>query len=307
LKPPRLLPTHPASLLAITLTLLAACGTSPVSARAGSDDDTSADSDDDTSADSDDADADTRSDSNDGDDGDDDTADTSDTRFEDPAIDTSPLLLEDPCINGRQDPGEAGIDCDGACDACSPKLFDCEGECADRRVDGGCIDSSPQTCEAYCASYPDRFTDEMESALEDCMEESPLCFETLAQCAVSRVYFQPYEHRVVLEGSGFERYEGAGVRAVVSADTPGLRQLGETTVQGGAFRVEWTMTATPFADHNVLFQIDLDDDGRCDATTDYLDLASPEQQPLLLGVPSFVYRVGLRREPGEFAFVCEYL
>lgn len=154
-----------------------------------------------------------------------------------------------------------------------PFEADCPSLCTNL-VEGSCIgleDSCALTCEDVVGAQGDAVA----AAFEVCVSTQPLCFSFLEDCMWSGLYGdEAVEQRYVLEGSGFDAWEGRTVHGVLLVNGEALPEA-SASVEGGQFTVESTVTA-PFDifsnQRSFTFFVDADDDGLC-TDADYVQSA----------------------------------
>jgi hypothetical protein len=142
----------------------------------------------------------------------------------------------------------------------------CEEACA-VTAEGGCL--SPSACEEHCTIKKDDWPEGVAGAFAKCAAENPLCFESVEGCILSQLHPPGSDNTARVKGTGFQQYDGKVVRVWHDPGT-GVMFGGEAVISGGAFQFEWT---EPFQawDGNgplILYYIDMDASGTCDAAAD---------------------------------------
>lgn len=186
-------------------------------------------------------------------------------------------------------------------------ISECQSACAVRDVQGGCIPIEDGTCASVCAEAGLAAPQYLDIVL-GCVADDPLCFQSMSQCVLSRVYPAPFDHVVTLNGTGYEEFVGLTVFAGVE-ETADVFEYGQTIIApDGTFRVEVPVTMWATASHLTLFWIDVDAEGDCD----------PEVEPTgsvsySLGAPGdpfvdpdWVLNVSPAATP-DAPFVCDFL
>lgn len=148
---------------------------------------------------------------------------------------------------------------------------ECENLCADRaeQLDDNahCIfEYSSGDCPTVCEEYGifERATQE---ALAECVTENPLCYQDVHDCVARRVYDGPSEAVFRLTGTGFESVSGQTV--VMGMEThAGLLTFTREVSDFGRFEVTFAESVFPDPVHLALFYVDVNENGRCDASVD---------------------------------------
>ena len=182
----------------------------------------------------------------------------------------------------------------------------CLAACAARAVDGGCVPPDG-ACDTICfdagVSAPQYFEHTL-----GCLEEDPLCYQSLAQCALGRAFPEPFPHRVTLRGSGYDEWVGVPVTAAVEVSAD-VFVYGSTAVNdAGGFEMAIEVTMHGLAPHIVLFWLDRNADGICDPDTEPTGSATYQFGSLtdVLAAPDWVIEVD-RAETPDAAFVCDFI
>lgn len=164
----------------------------------------------------------------------------------------------------------------------------CTTLCEERHPDG-CF--AEDACVAYCDVEAAGWPPGGDGAFAACVEESPLCFETIEGCMLSQLHPEGSIHTLRLVGSGFSPLEGAIVEAFLDPAV-GVGEPQRVAIEAGQFIVTWEEPIPVFDGRApvVLMFVDVDGDGTCKPGVDPTGSQFPEWNGDL-AAPEFEARV----------------
>lgn len=205
------------------------------------------------------------------------------------------------CDDGQQNGDEAGVDCGGSqCAACAVQ-FDCDAACAST-ADGACLDTA--SCKQACLAGAPGWNEAVTAAFTACVTGVPLCYQTLDDCMLGKLYPDPVVQPASLSGKGFDAYEGHTVHAGLEMPGGEIVVASAQTVSGGSFAFSWAEKMSISGAGLMLYYIDLDESGSCALPGDAAGSTFAERSPGF-GVPSWTAEVTPPPNPADFAFVCD--
>jgi hypothetical protein len=171
------------------------------------------------------------------------------------------------------EPGDAAVDgavAAGCAALCEARDNDEDGFCSQEGYFG--VDA----CAAYCGPRWGGWDAGVRAAFTDCVENAPLCFETISQCLMTRVYADelaedtPLAQRAIVRGSGFGEHDGGWVFAELDRGFGDDTALVQTRVRDGAFELTWDFTALLPVSGGVraTLYVDTDESVSCEVGTD---------------------------------------
>lgn len=156
--------------------------------------------------------------------------------------------------------GSAAVDC---AQACSPV------------AEGSCL--TMEDCMGYCSEVLPLWPESVSSAFAACVADNPLCYQTMDDCIFGLLHPAGTVHSILIAGAGFDAFEGKTLRIW---HDPGLDIPfgGEQTISGGGFDFAWNVAVPAGAQGGplLLFYIDMDANGACEAATDVTGAVTPE-------------------------------
>lgn len=165
---------------------------------------------------------------------------------------------------GESETGEAGAETETGE---APQPSSCGQVCAELKPDS-CL--RPEDCASYCVQESPAWSLEIGEAYAVCVATNSLCYESIEGCMLNALHPAGSEHAFVLEGVGFDDYEGLEVYLVneLQLETTELQQ----TVLAGQFSFAWSVEYQPFdtAGPLVMYYIDVNSDDSCSPDTDWV-------------------------------------
>lgn len=181
--------------------------------------------------------------------------------------------------DASEDGGAAADASDAAVDAVVEAGCATLCEARDNDEDGFCSQEGyfgVAACTSYCAPRWGGWDAAVRAAFTDCVETSPLCFETISQCLITRVYEDelgeeaPVAQRAIVRGAGFDEHDGGWVFAELNRGFGDDTALVQTRVREGAFELTWDFTAPLPLSGGVraTLYVDTDESVSCQVGTD---------------------------------------
>lgn len=199
------------------------------------------------------------------------------------------------------EPGEPSTDdllltpeeCENLCEYRAEQLED-NAHCEFEWKSGDC----PTVCEEY--GIFERSTQE---ALAECVTDNPLCYQDVHDCVAGLVYDGPSEAVFRLTGTGFESVSGQTV--VMGIEThAGLSTFTRQVSDFGRFEVTFAESVFPDSSHLALFYVDVNDNGRCDATVDVTGSAYLERSA---DIDHLSYAAVIELPQRAHDYICRFL
>ena len=235
-----------------------------------------------------------------------DVAPTEDTR---PEEDTAPTEDVAPPEDTRPEDIEEDVP-----PALSPEELAelCESSCATREESamGGCPlgRDSNAPCEEWCVDVGPSVEEELIDAYFLCIEQDPLCFQSMLQCVIGTTYPEPFRHTFTVQGADFGLWGSydivVGVQEVPNEFTTLRSSLRE---DAPTFTFDVVMSA--LSSHLTLWYVDVDGNGECNADADIGGSESLELWQLPedeIRVPEWRVEISPERT-SDASFVCTYL
>ena len=159
------------------------------------------------------------------------------------------------------------IDAQEESDAAPAGSAECIGQCDTRKATNDvCFDDDYDRCIAHCDSY-DEWNSETKTIFETCLLEDPLCFQTIDQCVLIKLYPEGTDVTVVFKGEGYDEHNGKTIFA--KAEPLESSDMASGLISEGTFEVEWGLNGPVWSDFKtVVYFVDINGNSVCDGGTD---------------------------------------
>ena len=238
-----------------------------------------------------------------------------DTRIQDTAVEDSAVsdtAVDDTAIDGTA-VQDTPVEDTPPGDTTGPGLIDpdeCEEICSAREAlgTGGCFGeegSGPSgSCRDHCHDIGVTYTEpEVVDAYLYCVNNDPLCFQTVEDCIYGALYPEPVEVTVTVTGAGFGDYDDLTVQGGIERGGSAMLRATPVEVVDGQFELKLTGELWIGPSQLVLLYVDVDDDGEC--TDADFPISARADRSLEFLDPD--YRTTITPADGPDVFVCGFI
>ena len=178
----------------------------------------------------------------------------------------------------------------------------CIETCDERKEnDETCFSDDYDGCIEFCNDIASWQTS-TQDAFYFCVNEDPLCFQTITQCVITTAFPDPVPIIAKFVGTRFEQFEGKRVYAMFDPGRTNART--EAVVMNGQHELIWEIDSNVGSlTKTIFYYVDVDDDGRCNPRTDRTQYGSVEYTGTI-ETHSFYGTRELQDSPNSAAMVC---
>lgn len=187
----------------------------------------------------------------------------------------------------------------------------CVSACETREAGGGAgcpLGMVDVPCSDWCTETGVEVDNVLLEAYFICVEQDPLCFQSMLQCALSLAYPEPFPHTLVVAASGFGRLVGSEITVGVQ-EAPDTFDPITQRIESSNFELEFDVVMGVNQSRLTLWYVDMNGNGVCDPELDVTgtgDLNLWELSQDFVRVPD--WRVEITLDPERRAdFVCDIL